>query len=65
MEDGCWTLQIGSCSWEIRRFPAIQKFGLLTAITIGSALAGDLFIFKALLMRVDRRTLRRSNVDLQ
>lgn len=36
-------------------FPAIQKFGLLTALTIGSALAGDLLILPALLVSVDRR----------
>ncbi len=35
-------------------FPAIQKFGLLTAITIGSALAGDLLILPALLVWVDK-----------
>lgn len=36
-------------------FPAIQKFGLLTALTIGSALAGDLLLLPALLVCVDRR----------
>jgi uncharacterized protein len=35
-------------------FPAIQKFGLLTALTIGSALAGDLLLLPALLVCVDK-----------
>lgn len=41
-------------------FPAIQKFGLLTAITISSALAGDLLILPALLVWVDRAKSRDS-----
>ena len=36
-------------------FPAIQKFGLLTAITLAAALAGDLVILPALLMCVDKK----------
>lgn len=40
-------------------FPAVQKFGLLTALTIGSALAGDLVILPALLVCVDGLGTRR------
>ena len=35
-------------------FPAIQKFGLLTAITLATALLGDLLFLPALLVSVDK-----------